>query len=221
MDIYDPRYLKLHSSYFTITITQFDHKSALTAYPDQHGISPYYFHWGASDATTRGPVICSRLPSTIKYRNAIGAHSGSYSIYRALSIAMGALSPTHKPDYSNTEPPVSIPPQPSWYSPNKIVSFDSWGHLVPQVFRKEIEELGLDIRPSIAVTRAHIKLSEIDDSASKGNIEIDGRIVLESRPLTNADGSPRDTYPGVEINVSKAAVEPVWYIPGIAERFDM
>lgn len=128
---------------------------------------------------------------------------------------MGALSPTHKPDYSLTEPPVDIPPQPSWFDPRKIVSFDPWGHLVPQVFKHEIEQLGLDVRPSIAVTRAHMKLSEIDDASRKGDVVVDGKVVLQSRPLVNADGSISDAYPGVEINVSKAAVDPVWYLPGM------
>lgn len=193
----------------------------MTAYPDQHGIRPFPLQWGASDPAIRGPVICSRLPTSIKQRNALGAHSGSYSIYRALAIAMGTLNPSHKPDYSNTEPPLPILPQPSWYDPHRIVSFDPWGHLVPQVFKREINELGLDIRPSIAVTKAHIKLSELDESARKGELKVDGRIVLQTRPLRNADGSTSDADPGVEINTSKAAVEPVWYLPGVAERFGM
>lgn len=191
----------------------------LTTHPDQHGIKPYPLQWGAPDPSVRGPVICSRLTSSVKQRNALGAHSGSYSIYRALAIAMGTLNPTHKPDYSQTEPPVPIPPQPAWSDPHKIVSFDPWGHLVPQVFRKEVEELGLDVRPSIAVTKAHIKLSEIDETARKGELAVDGKIVLSTRPLKNADGTESDAYPGVEINTSKAAVEPVWYLPGIADRF--
>jgi hypothetical protein len=169
----------------------------------------------------RGPVICSRLPSSIKQRNALGAHSGSYSIYRALSIAMGSLLPSHKPDYSNTEPPVSIPPQPAWFDPSKIVSFDPWGHLAPQVFRREIEELGMDVRPSIAVTKAHIKLSECDEHARLGELEVDGKILLKSPQGKNADGSQNEAYSGVEINVSKAAVEPVWFLPGVAQRFGM
>ena len=193
----------------------------LLAYPDQHGIHPFPMNWGASESSVRGPVICSRLTSTIKQRNAIGAHSGSYSIYRALSIAMGSLSPTHKPDYSMTEPPVDVPPNERWFNSSSIVSFDPWGHLVPQVFRKEIQELGLDIRPSIAITKAHIKLSEIDETSRKGTIPIDGKIVLKSRPLLNPDGTESDADPGVEIVSSKAAVEPVWYLPGVAERFGM
>ncbi|KAI0662193.1 GTP cyclohydrolase N terminal-domain-containing protein [Cubamyces menziesii] len=191
----------------------------LTTYPDQHGIKPYPLKWGASDAETRGPVICSRLPSSIKQRNAIGAHSGSYSIYRALAIAMGTLDPSHKPDYSKTEPAVPIPPQPAWADPSKIVSFDPWGHLVPQVYRRELEELGLDVRPSIAVTRAHMKLSEIDEAVRKGSLQVDGKILLKSQPLVNADGTQSTDDPGVEISISKAAVEPVWYLPGVAERF--
>lgn len=177
--------------------------------------------WGAAEVSERGPIICSRLPSSIKYRNAIGAHSGSYSIYRALAIAMGTLAPQHKPDYTSTEPPVAIPPNPAWSDPKKIVSFDPWGHLVPQVYKREIEELGLDVRPSIAVTKAHIKLSECDESYRKGELTIDGKILLQSPRLRKPDGSPSDADPGVEINVSKAAVEPVWYLPGVAERFGM
>jgi hypothetical protein len=132
---------------------------------------------------------------------------------------MGTLSPTHKPDYSQTEPPLSIPPQPSWFDPSKIVSLDPWGHLVPTLFKKEAAEL--DIRPSIAVTKAHMKLSEIDEAAKRGDIEVDGKLVHRSRPVKNADGTVSDVYPGVDINVSKAAVEPVWYLPGVAERFGM
>lgn len=134
---------------------------------------------------------------------------------------MGTLSPTHKPDYSKTEPAVPIPPQPSWSDPSKIVSFDPWGHLTTGVFKREMEELGLDIRPSIAVTKAHMKLSEIDDAARKGNLAVDGKILVKSAPLVNADGTQSTADPGVEIVISKAAVEPVWHLPGVAERFGM
>ena len=88
------------------------------------------------------------------------------------------------------------------------------------MFRTE-SATGLDIRPSIAVTKAHIKLSEIDESSRKGEIVVDGKIVLKSAPLLHADRTTNPADPGVEINVSKAAVEPVWYLPGVAERFKM
>ncbi len=134
---------------------------------------------------------------------------------------MGALAPSHKPDYSLTSPPVNIPPNPTWADPTKIVSFDPWGHVIPQVFKHESEVLGLDIRPSIAITKAHLKMSELDEAARKGTLGIDGSIVLKSPPLKNVDGTLSDSEPGIEINVSKAAVEPVWYLPGVADRFNM
>jgi hypothetical protein len=132
----------------------------------------------------------------------------------------GTLDPNHKPDYSLTEPPVAIPPQPAWYDSKKIVSLDPWGHLAPQVFRMEIAA-GLDVRPSIAVTRAHIKLSEIDHPLPNMSLPVDGKFVVKSRPLLNEDGTLSDVDPGVELPVSKAALEPVWYLPGVAERFGM
>ena len=41
-----------------------------------------------------------------------------------------------------------------------LVSFDSWGHPVPQVFKSHMDEQGLDIRSSVTVMRAHLKMSE-------------------------------------------------------------
>ena len=130
---------------------------------------------------------------------------------------MSALSPTHKPDYSNTEPPVSIPPNPAWFDRTKIVSFDPWGHLVPTVFRDETQE-GRDIRPSITVTKAHLKISELDDAARRGDLEVDSMVVLRSHVECRSTSAEE---PGVEVNVSKVAMEPVWYLPGVAERFGM
>lgn len=134
---------------------------------------------------------------------------------------MGALDPTHKPNYALTNPPIDIPYNPAWSDPSKIVAFDPWGHLAPQVFKHEIEDLGLDVRPSIAVTRSRLKMSELDDAARKGDLKLDGNIVLKSQLLKNVDGSPSNADPGIEVNVGKAAVEPVWYLPGVAERFGM
>jgi len=63
------------------------------------------------------------------------AHGGSYSVYRALAIAMNALDPNHKPDYTNTHPPFEIPPSPSWFVKDKIVSLDPWGHMAQTIFK--------------------------------------------------------------------------------------
>jgi len=158
--------------------------------------------------------------SSIKVHNAIGTHSGSYSTYRALAVGMGALNKDYKPDYNLTEPPANFPPQPSWFNASKIVAFDPWGHVVPQVFKKDVDG-GIDVRPSIAITRAHIKLSEIDHPLQTCSLPVDGKHVVRSRPLLDEDGSVSELDPGVELPVMKAAVEPVWYLPGVAERFEM
>ncbi|KAG8935551.1 Uracil-regulated protein 1 [Tulasnella sp. 419] len=198
--------------------TLYPQRIIITTYPDQTGIKPYKLQWGAPSAAERGPIICSRVITSIKLRNAIGAHSGSYSIYRALAIAIGTLDPNHKPSYALTEPPVEIPPNPAWFDPKRIVSFDPWGHLVPQVWKNELDN-GLDVRPSIAITKAHIKLSELDVASAAGSLTVDGKIVIQSRPLRDETGKETSGNPGIELLTSKAAVEPVWYLPGVAERF--
>lgn len=53
--------------------------------------------WGARTALERGPLVAS--VSNSKARNAIGAHSGSYTVYRALSIASGKFPPFTNPIY--------------------------------------------------------------------------------------------------------------------------
>jgi hypothetical protein len=79
-------------------------------------------------------VVVSRQNSTIRRRNAIGAHGGSYSIYHALAIATKQLPPTFTPNYAFTHPPVTIGPFPQWSEPGKIVSMDPWGHLTASIF---------------------------------------------------------------------------------------
>lgn len=79
-------------------------------------------------------VVVSRQASTIRRRNAIGAHGGSYSIYHALAIATKQLPPTFTPNYAFTHPPVNIGPFPQWSEPGKIVSMDPWGHLTASIF---------------------------------------------------------------------------------------
>ncbi|KAK0551081.1 Uracil-regulated protein 1 [Tilletia horrida] len=188
----------------------------LASHPGQTGIRPLPLRWGggSQDPRERGPVVASRHPNSIRIRNAVGAYGGSYSIYRALSIAMGQLDPNHRPDYTNTEPPFEVSPNPSWFDPTKIVSLDPFGHLAPQLFKKELDE-GVDVRPTIAMTKAHIKMPEIDAAIKAGNLPIDGKIVVRSERLP---GMSADEDPGCEITVSKAAVEPVWYLPGVAQR---
>ncbi|KAJ1843284.1 Uracil-regulated protein 1 [Coemansia sp. RSA 2708] len=174
----------------------------LTTYPSQHGIDPIPLHWGAKTAAERGPVVASRQADSFGKRNAIGAGGGSYCIYRALAVAIGALGPNHRPDFRMTEPTNVIGPFPSWSDPEKIVSMDPWGHAIVEHYSEHLEK-GVDVRPTIAITKAHMKLAEIDEVISKGGLHCDGDIITA----------------GGELKVVKVASEPVWYIPGVAKRF--
>jgi GTP cyclohydrolase II len=156
-------------------------------------------HWGEKDPLKRGPVVASLTDP--KKRNAIGSHSGSYTVYRALSIASGHFSSFHKPDLENTESPAKIGPYPSWWDAEKIVAIDPWG-LDPQIRFSPLFEKGYDIRPTIAVTQAHLQIPEINEAISVGRLKVDGKIITKNK----------------DIKVTKVAIEPVWYLPGVAQR---
>jgi len=118
----------------------FTSRIVLTTYPKQIGIKPLPMEWGNADPLKRGPVTVSRAPSTIRRRNAIGAHGGSYSIYYALALASKELNPDHRPDFTNTEPAINIGPFPQWSDKKKIVAMDPWGHQVPWLFKDVMEK---------------------------------------------------------------------------------
>jgi GTP cyclohydrolase II len=158
--------------------------------------------WGAKNSVERGPVVASMTNS--KARNAIGAHSGSYTVYRALSIASGKFPALHRPDLENTQSPVKIGPFPQWFDETRIVSLDPWG-LDPKENFPALFDKGYDIRPTIAVTQAHLQIGEINDAIKSGRLQADGKVVLE-----NGD-----------VRVTKVAIEPVWYLPGIAKRLEV
>ncbi len=174
----------------------------LTSHPQAGAAARFPIAWGAPTAAERGPVIAS--PNAGSDRNAIGAHGGAYSVYRSLAIASGALNPLVRPDLTDTAPVVDVGPFGQWSDPHKIVSLDPWGHRVQHDFAREIGE-GVDIRPSIAITKARLTLPEIGQAIDAGRLKIDGTVVHESR----------------DVAVTKAALDPVWYLPGIAERFEV
>ncbi len=171
----------------------------LSSHPPRADARPPEITWGAASASERGPVIGSI--NTPQQRNVIGVHSGAYGLYRALAIAAGTLDPVHKPDLTNTSPTTQIGPFPQWSDPGKIVSIDPYGHMVADAFSEHLER-GFDIRPTIAVTRARIHLPEIREAMAAERVKPDGDVLLE----------------GGEVAVTKAAIEPVWYLAGIAER---
>jgi GTP cyclohydrolase II len=173
----------------------------LTSHPEPGTATTRYpLDWTGTSAAARGPVIgATTNPSD---RNVIGAYGGAYSLYRALAISARALNPSARPDLTNTHPTAEIGPHPQWSTYGKIVSMDPWGHRVGQDFAGLIAE-GVDIRPTIAVTKARLNLPEIVAAMAARRLAPDGRIL-------HATG---------DISVTKIAVDPVWWLPGIAERF--
>src|SRR6516164_8187827 len=108
--------------------------------------------------------------------NAVGSHAGGYSVYRALAIAARTLAHDHVADLTDTAPVERIGPHPQWCDAKKIVSLDPWGHLVGDVFREHLAR-GYDVRPTIAVTRAHIDMPEIRAAIAARRVRADGDIV--------------------------------------------
>ncbi len=159
-------------------------------------------HWGTADPLVRGPVVGTTTHRS--QRNVIGTHSGSYGVYRALAVAAKSLTRGHRPDLTNTSPTDLIGPYPQWAEPDRIVSMDPWGGVVAEVYKTFLAD-GYDIRPTIAVTKAHIDLPEIRHAMATGRLVADGRFLLKN-------GSAL---------VTKAAVEPVWWLPGVARRFNV
>jgi len=177
----------------------------LTSHPSGLGPKPLPVHWGAADPQMRGPIVAT-LNNPIGQghggKNAIGTHAGAYSLYRALAIAAGQLKAGHRPDLTNTAPAEPIGPFPQWSDPEKIVSLDPFGHVVSDVFG-DLIAAGWDIRPSIAVTKAHINMPELVQAMQLGRLRADGHVLA-------ANG---------DVRVTKMAIEPVWWLPGIAARF--
>ena len=105
-------------------------------------------------------------------------------------------------DQTDTSPTDLIGPYLPWGDANSIVSIDPWGASVADVFAAHIAQ-GYDIRPTIAVTKAHIHLPEVRQAVAFQRLQADGRVLLD-------DGSAV---------VTKVAIEPVWWLPGVARRF--
>ncbi|MDU2923222.1 GTP cyclohydrolase II [Bradyrhizobium sp.] len=172
----------------------------LTSHPVPGAKHHFPLQWGTASARERGPIIGT--VSRPQDRNVIGSHGGSYTVYRALAVSSGALDPIRRPDLTNTHPAATIGPFGQWRDPAKIVALDPWGHLVAESFGSEIAE-GIDIRPTIAVTKARIELPELHAALAAKRLVHDGHVV-------HANGS---------VSVVKIAIDPVWYLPGVAARF--
>jgi GTP cyclohydrolase II len=175
----------------------------LSSHPNAQRRGPFYeVSWGAPTAVERGPVIASL--TNVAQRNAIGTHGGAYAVYRALAVASGALQRDHRPDLTHTAPAELVGPHPQWADADKIVSMDPWGHLVASAFAEQIAA-GADVRPTIAITKANIDMPELKAAIAAGRLVPDGDVLSDAG----------------DVRVTKAAIDPVWHLPGIARRFNV
>ena len=177
------------------------HLVKISTHPSNFGVDPEPLEWGERDPLKRGPVVAT--VSKPGMRNSIGAHSGTYSVYRAVALAVQAAPADFRPDFTNTLPPVKIGPFDSWFDPEAIVSLDPWGHIPQDIWSDRIANGTLDIRPTISVTKSHLDLPELQLAVKNGTLKCDGKVI--------------ETTGGVV--TTKAAIEPVWYLPGVAKRF--
>ena len=129
-------------------------------------------------------------------------------------------------------------PSPHRYDPSKIASIDPWGHLAG--FKDgpgaAMAAAGAEIQPTIAITEATLRMPEIIDAMKKGRLKADGKI-LQARldvasdcalivTLSGADCLPHCMLIAIlqedgTLSVVKCAIDPVWFLPGIAERFKL
>jgi GTP cyclohydrolase II len=172
----------------------------ITSHPGQGTDMAPAITWGAATAQQRGPIVGST--SSRSQRNVIGTHSGSYGVYRALAVAAGNLERGHRADLTDTSPTSPVGPHPQWLDAQHIVSIDPWGSSVQSVYAEQLAQ-GYDIRPTIAVTQAHIHLPEIKQALAFQRLQVDGKLLLDDASAA----------------VTKVAVEPVWWLPGVAARF--
>lgn len=173
---------------------------ALTGHAARFG--PKLLRWGAVNPLERGAIVGTM--TNLAQRNVIGTHAGSYGVYRALAVASGRLLANHRADLTHTAPTIAVGPHPAWFQPEQIVSLDPFGAMVEAAYAPLYQQ-GYDIRPTIAITQAHINMPELQMAMAQGRLVADGQII-------KADG---------DLVVTKAAIEPVWYLPGMAKRLNV
>jgi hypothetical protein len=132
----------------------------------------------------------------------IGSHGGSYAVYRALAVSAGALDPIRRPDLTNTYP--ARPSDRSRNGPSRKRSPRSIRGAIWSPTCSRGDRRGPRHPPDDRHHPRRLDLIEMRDALAAGRLKADGHHVHDN-------GS---------ISVVKIAIDPVWYLPGIAKRFD-
>ena len=137
----------------------------LTSHPEPSAVAPRSpIRWGAATAAERGPLIgTATRPSDRnvdrRARRRLWSLPGARRLVGGAQPARQARSHQHQPGGRHRAAP-------AMERAGKIVSLDPFGHVAQDVFAREIAE-GLDIRPTIAVTKARLNLPEIFERARR------------------------------------------------------
>ncbi|MEO1590107.1 MAG: hypothetical protein AAFU71_02320 [Cyanobacteria bacterium J06632_22] len=175
--------------------------------------------WGAQTLSQRGAVQPFRLNGLVPAPyNAIGTHRGTGYRGNAIDDAIQALFPSlgigdpapADPDDLGAETTIAssasarrqhtdfsdlITPHPGWFGPSAPVCLDPFG----------AGPAGVEVPPSITVTRTDLRWLELDSALEHGWLEADGQVL-------QANG---------QLSVTRVAIAPVWYLPGIAQRLQV
>ena len=146
------------------------------------------------DPLGRGDARASAARSSARCRSPACATSSAATAAPMRSTARSRSRPARSIRSGGPTSPTRIRPRRSarsrnGASPERIVSLDPWGHLVAEAFRPEIAE-GIDIRPSIAITRARLDLPEMRDALAAGRLKADG--TCRARQRQPVGGQDRD-----------------------------
>ena len=171
----------------------------LTSHSGGHGAPA--IRWGAPTAAERGPVVGTT--TTRAHRNVIGTHSGSYGVYRALAVAAGALSPRApgRPDQHRAD---------RRDRPVSAVERSRQDRLPRPVGRDGGRGLRRRAGGGLRHPADHRRDQGAHQPARGGRGDREGPADGRTAACSLAGGAAL---------VTKAAIEPVWYLPGVAQRF--
>ena len=170
--------------------------------PDGHGPKPIPVVWGAKDPIERGPLIGTVTSTAPAQRRSARTPAPTRSTARSPSPparstrAQARTSPTRSPTHTDRPVPAVVRPDED--------------RLARPVRRRRQQRLPLVLRAGLRHpadhrrhARAHPRARARRRRSQAGRLKVDGKILRESGA----------------IDVVKAAIEPVWYLPGVAARF--
>jgi hypothetical protein len=89
----------------------------------------------------------------------------------------------------------------------RLCRLDPWGLDPRCALQGVLLTKGYDIRPTIAVTQAHLQIRLRSAMPSKqAGLKLTAKVVRENQD---------------DVRVTKVAIEPVWYLPGMAKRLNV